>query len=387
VVLVTKRQQALLPDDPPRAAYIHVPFCRHRCGYCNFALVADRDDLLESYLAALDRELSWLGGPFEVDTLYLGGGTPSHLPPPLLQQLLEMVLRRFTLAENYEFSMEVNPADVRQELVDVMEHYRVNRVSLGAQSFSPRKLEILERDHGASGTEQAVRLLAKAIPSVSLDLIFAVPGESLEEWNTDLQHAIELAPQHVSTYGLTFEPGTAFERRRKQDEFQQVSEETERLMYETAIERLVASGMEHYEVSSFAQSGKRSRHNETYWSGRSFFGVGPGAASYQQGRRVTNLRSTVGYLRRVHAGESPVFEQDELGPEERARELLVLGLRRLEGVDADQFEQHMGFSLEELAGPALQRLVDLQLLEKTAAGIRLSREGLLVSDSIWPELV
>jgi oxygen-independent coproporphyrinogen-3 oxidase len=384
---VSKRQQALLPDDPPRAAYIHVPFCRHRCGYCNFALVADRDDLLESYLAALDLELSWLEGPFEVDTLYLGGGTPSHLPPPLLQQLFEMVLRRFSLGENYEFSMEVNPADVHQELVDVMEHYGVNRVSLGAQSFSARKLEILERDHDATGIEQAVGLLADAIPSISLDLIFAVPGESLEEWNADLDHAIQLAPQHVSTYGLTFEPGTAFERRRQQDEFQQVSEETDRRMYETAIERLVASGMEHYEVSSFALQGKRSRHNETYWSGRSFFGVGPGAASYQQGRRVTNLRSTVGYLRRVHAGESPVIEQDELEPEERAREFLVLGLRRLEGVDEDQFERHSGFSLEELAGPALRRLVDLQLLEKTSRGIRLSREGLLISDSIWPELL
>jgi oxygen-independent coproporphyrinogen-3 oxidase len=384
---VSKRQQALLPDDPPRAAYIHVPFCRHRCGYCNFALVADRDDLLESYLAALDLELSWLEGPFEVDTLYLGGGTPSHLPPPLLQQLFEMVLRRFPLGENYEFSMEVNPADVHQELVDVMEHYGVNRVSLGAQSFSARKLKILERDHDATRIEQAVGLLADAIPSISLDLIFAVPGESLEEWNADLDHAIQLAPQHVSTYGLTFEPGTAFERRRQQDEFQQVSEETDRRMYETAIERLVASGMEHYEVSSFALQGKRSRHNETYWSGRSFFGVGPGAASYQQGRRVTNLRSTVGYLRRVHAGESPVVEQDELEPKERAREFLVLGLRRLEGVDEDQFERHSGFSLEELAGPALRRLVDLQLLEKTSRGIRLSREGLLISDSIWPELL
>ena len=384
---MSKRQQALLPDAPPRAAYIHVPFCRHRCGYCNFALVADRDDLLESYLAALDLELSWLEGPFEVDTLYLGGGTPSHLSPPLLQQLFEMVLRRFPLAENYEFTVEVNPADVHQELVDVMEHYGVNRVSLGAQSFSARKLEILERDHGATGIEQAVGLLADTIPSISLDLIFAVPGESLEEWNTDLDHAIQLAPQHVSTYGLTFEPGTAFERRRQQDEFQRVSEETDRLMYETAIERLVASGMEHYEVSSFALQGKRSRHNETYWSGRSFFGVGPGAASYQQGRRVTNLRSTVGYLRRVHAGESPVVEQDELDPEERAREFLVLGLRRLEGVDEDQFERHNGFSLEELAGPALRRLVDLQLLEKTSRGIRLSREGLLISDSIWPELL
>ena len=384
---MSKRQQALLPDDPPRAAYIHVPFCRHRCGYCNFALIADRDDLLESYLAALDRELSWLKGPFEVDTLYLGGGTPSHLPPPLLKQLFEMVLRRFPLAENYEFSVEVNPADVHQELVDVMEHYGVNRVSLGAQSFSARKLEILERDHGATGIERAVGLLADAIPAISLDLIFAVPGESLEEWNADLDHAIRLAPQHVSTYGLTFEPGTAFERRRQQDEFQLVSEETDRLMYETAIERLVASGMEHYEVSSFARQGKRSRHNETYWSGRSFFGVGPGAASYQQGRRLTNLRSTVGYLRRMQAGESPVVEQDELGPEERARELLVLGLRRLEGVDEEQFERHMGFSPEELAGPALRRLVDLQLLDKTSRGIRLSREGLLVSDSIWPELL
>lgn len=383
---MSEHNRSLLSDHPPRAAYIHVPFCRHRCGYCNFALIADRDDLMEAYLLALEQELSWLENTFQVDTLYLGGGTPSHLPPVLLEQLFQIVLQRFTLADRFEFTMEANPADITPDLVEVMKTYQVNRVSLGVQSFSDRKLAVLERNHNAAVIEQAVDWLQATIPSISLDLIFAVPDESLEEWDADLRHAMALSPEHISTYGLTFEPGTAFERRRQNEEFQLISEENDRKMYEMAIEQLAAHGMEHYEVSSFAIPGKRSRHNETYWSGRSYFGAGPGAARYVNGRRETNHRSTVGYLRRVKAGQSPVVEQEQLEPSDRARELLVFGLRRLAGVDCDQFAKQTGFSVEELAGPAIQRLVGLKLLEVAGKQLRLSREGLFVSDSIWPEL-
>ena len=384
---MSERNRSLLPDDPPRAAYIHVPFCRHRCGYCNFALIADRDDLMESYLLALRQELSWLDDTFQVDTLYLGGGTPSHLPPLLLEQLFQIVLERFTLAAGFEFTMEANPGDITPDLVRVMDTYQVNRVSLGAQSFSARKLAVLERNHDAAVIKQAVDWLQVAVPAISLDLIFAVPDESIDEWETDLRHAMALSPQHISTYGLTFEPGTAFERRRQNEEFQLVAEEDDLLMYEMAIERLAEHGMEHYEVSSFAIPGKRSRHNETYWSGRSYFGAGPGAARYVNGRRETNHRSTIGYLRRVKAGQSPVVEQEELDRPGRARELLVFGLRRLAGIDCDQFADQTGFSVAELAGPAIQRLVDLKLLEVAGQQLRLSREGLFVSDSIWPELL
>ena len=382
-----ERNRSLLPDDPPRAAYIHVPFCRHRCGYCNFALIADRDDLMESYLSALQQELSWLDGTFQVDTLYLGGGTPSHLPPLLLERLFQIVLERFTLAAGFEFTMEANPTDVTPDLVQVMNAYQVNRVSLGVQSFSDRKLAVLERNHNAAVIEQAVDWLQVSVPSISLDLMFAVPDESIDEWETDLRHAMALSSQHISTYGLTFEPGTAFQRRRQNEEFQLVSEEQDRRMYEMAIERLAEHGMEHYEVSSFAIPGKRSRHNETYWSGRSYFGAGPGAARYVNGRRETNHRSTIGYLRRIKEGHSPVVEQEELDPAARARELLVFGLRRLAGIDCDQFTDQTGFSVAELAGPTIERLVDLKLLEVAGRQLRLSREGLFVSDSIWPELV
>ena len=376
-----------LPNHPPRAAYIHVPFCRHRCGYCNFALITDRDDLQQDYLAALERELSWLEGPFEVDTLYLGGGTPSHLAPPVFRQLLEIVLKHFSLADQGEFSMEVNPVDVNQERVDVMQAFQVNRVSLGAQSFSPRKLEILERDHDAGGIHEAVQMLRACIPAISLDLMFGVPGESVDEWTADIDQALQMAVRHVSTYGLTFEPGTPFERRRVQGELQPVSEEIDQELYELAIDRLVASGLEQYEVSSFAMPGHRSRHNETYWSGQSFFGAGPGAASYVQGKRALNTRSTVGYLRRLEAGQSPVIEEDALGAEDRARELLVLGLRRLEGVHEVQFLEQVGFSVEELVSDSLDRLVQLELLQRKEGTVRLTRKGLLVSDSIWPELL
>jgi oxygen-independent coproporphyrinogen-3 oxidase len=223
--------------------------------------------------------------------------------------------------------------------------------------------------------------------SVSLDLIFGVPGESLDDWRRDLETAISLAPDHVSTYGLTFEKGTAFWSRLSHGELARIEEETERQMYEMAIDLLTAAGFEHYEVSNFARPGHRCRHNETYWRGGQYFAAGPGAARFIDGRRETNHRSTTTYIRRIFAGESPVAESEQLAPEDTARERLVFALRRLEGIDAEQFAAETGFSITALAGDALPRLIDLGLMEIAEGRLKLTRRGLLVSDAIWPEFL
>jgi len=214
-----------------------------------------------------------------------------------------------------------------------------------------------------------------------------VPGESLEGWRSDLDRALALAPDHVSTYDLTFERGTAFWSRLSAGEIGRVDEETERLMYLLAIDTLAAAGFEHYEVSSFARPGHCCRHNQVYWSGASYFAAGPGAARYVDGQREINHRSTATYLKRVLAGQSPVAEQEMLGSEERARETLVFGLRRLAGVNRQEFQLQTGYVLDELAGEPLGRMVARGLLLDDGARVRLSREGLLVSDAIWPNLL
>jgi oxygen-independent coproporphyrinogen-3 oxidase len=263
----------------------------------------------------------------------------------------------------------------------------VNRLSLGSQSFRAEKLRLLERDHAAADIERAVSLSRQAGLDVSLDLIFGVPGETLLDWQTDLQQAIDLGPDHISTYGLTFEQGTLFWSRRQRGELQQADEEVERDMYLAAIDTLATAGFEHYEVSNFAKPGHRSRHNETYWSGRGYFAAGPGASRYVEGRRQTNHRSTTTYLDRVQQGESPVAEEEFLSDEQRARETLVFGLRRLEGIERTEFHARTGCELDTLAGATIERFVQMGMLADDGQRVRLTREGLLVSDSLWPELL
>ncbi len=371
----------------PRAAYLHVPFCRHRCGYCNFTLVAGRDDLIPAYLDALERELQQLGRPRPVDTLFFGGGTPTHLADAPLRRLLHLARDWFPLADGGEFSVEANPRDATPEKLATLAEFGVNRLSLGAQSFSARKLELLERDHRRDDVERAVSLAAGHFASVGIDLIFGVPGETANEWRDDLRDTIALRPTHISTYGLTIEKGAAFYGRALRGELTAVDEELERLCYEEARERLEAAGYEHYEVSNYALPGFRCRHNEAYWLGQPYFAAGPGAARFVDGRREVNHRSLVAYTRRLEAGQSPVAEWERLEPEDAARERLVFGLRRLEGVEASDFASATGFSIEQLVGGALPRFLDQGLLEWNGTKLRLTRPGVLVSDAIWPSFL
>jgi oxygen-independent coproporphyrinogen III oxidase len=371
----------------PQAAYIHVPFCRHRCGYCSFTLVAGRDDLIQRYLEAIDRELASLQGPHPVQTLYFGGGTPSHLPSPAFRRLAEIARRHFPLLPGYEWSLEVNPSDVTPELVDQWADQGITRLSLGVQSFSTPKLRRLERDHDAAIVRSAVAEARRRLDNISLDLIFAAPEESLDDWCDDLRQTLDLKPQHVSTYGLTYERGAQFWNRRERGELIAVEESIERAMYEVAIEQLSGAGFEHYEVSNFAKPGRRCRHNEVYWSGQGYFAAGPGAASYVDGERRMNHGSTTTYLNRVLAGESPIQFRERLNPSNRAREYLVFGLRRLEGVNREQFRRQTGFQIDQLVGSEVARFQALGLLDDDGQTVRLTREGLLVSDSLWPELL
>jgi oxygen-independent coproporphyrinogen-3 oxidase len=373
----------------PRSAYLHVPFCRHRCGYCNFAVVAGRDDLAPAYLRALGVELAQLGTPRPVETLYLGGGTPTRLALPLLDELLTLARTWFPALWGVEpeFTVEANPGDLSAEAIGLLADHGVTRLSLGVQSLNPAKLAHLERDHTPDDVHRVVRAAQNAGLHVAIDLIFAAPGETVDAWRADLEAAIALGPTHASTYGLTYEKGTSFWSRRSRGDLAELGDDLQRSMYELAIDRLAESGFEHYEVSNFAQPGRRSRHNESYWTGREWFAAGPGAARYVDGVRETNHRSTTTWIRRLETGESPVAEREELTPDEKARERLVFGLRRLEGVRRKDFATQTGYEIDSLAGKEIERFASLGFLSSDAEGVRLTRAGLMVSDAIWPELL
>jgi oxygen-independent coproporphyrinogen III oxidase len=376
-----------LLDAEPRSAYIHVPFCAYRCGYCDFTLVAKRDDLIDAYLEALAIDLARLDRPREVDTLFFGGGTPTHLAAPQLERLMSLARGWFPPAAGAEICVEANPAGLDDAKVAVLADAGVNRVSLGVQSFDDGVLKLLERDHRGEEVAGVVERVRRRIPNISLDLIFGVPGQGVELWRTTLATSLALEPTHVSTYGLTFEKGTSFQTRLDKGLLSRCDEEIERQMYAIAIDELPRAGFEQYELSNFARPGFRCLHNEVYWAGRPFFGFGPGAARYAGGRREMNHRSVTTWINRVLAGHSPIAEAEELSPEGRARELIMLNLRRCDGLDLAQFREQTGFDFHQLAGEALPRHVRQGLLEECDGHVRLSRDGRFLADTVFAEYV
>jgi len=369
------------------SVYIHVQFCAHRCGYCDFTLVAGRDDLAQQYLQALELEIERSSRLPELDTLFLGGGTPTHLAEPELARLMEIIHRRFRLAADCEFSVEANPAGLTDSKLDCLARAGVNRLSLGVQSFDPDLLQVLERDHRRDDIHDCVRRAQARFLNVSLDLIFAVPGQTQTQWRETLTEAIRLRPRHLSTYGLTFEKGTSFWSRREKGLLTSSDDELERDLYSDAMALLTEAGFEQYEISSFAMPGFRCRHNQVYWSGQSWQGFGPGAATFVDGCRSLNHRSTTTWIRKTLAGEDAVIDREILAPEDRARELLVLGLRRIEGVSLASLSRQTELDVERLTGPARLKLMRSGWLELTADMLRLTREGRFFYDSVAGELL
>jgi oxygen-independent coproporphyrinogen III oxidase len=368
----------------PRTAYVHVPFCGHHCGYCDFAVTAGADHLIELYLDAVELELATLREPQPVESIFIGGGTPTYLSASQLRRLLEAIHHWLPVISfaDHEYSIESTPESLDEEKVAVLASFGVNRVSIGVQSFQRDSLRALDRQHGVEQIPRAIAAVRRSIPMLSLDLIFGVPDQSLADWQQDLTAAVALAPDHLSTYGLTYEKGTPLWKARERGRVRAVSEDLELAMYEAAMDRLSAVGFEHYEISNFAKPGKRCRHNERYWANDAYFGIGVGAARYVSGRRELNVRDTQLYIRRLLSGESPTFQSEELPPQERAYETLAIQLRRCDGVDRMAFSQQTGFRLEDLIGAKLAHFLAVGLFQDDGERVLLTRRGKCVADGI-----
>jgi oxygen-independent coproporphyrinogen-3 oxidase len=372
----------------PRAAYVHVPFCRHRCGYCDFSLVAGRDDLITDYLAAIERELTRLESPgLDLATLYLGGGTPSHLGPDGLRRLFDVLHTRLRPLPEAEVSIEANPGDVTDSLAAAAVACGTTRVSLGGQSLDATTLAALDRDHTPDDVRRAVDILLRRGLTVSVDLMTAAPGQTLADVDRDLEALVALGTQHVSVYCLTWEKGTQFESQRRRGTLRPADESLERSMLERTIDRLEAAGFEHYEVSNFARPGGRCRHNETYWDCRPWEAFGPGAARFDGRERITNHRSTTTWMRRVLAGADFTGDRETMTPLEAAQERVVLGLRRRDGIHRAAFLAASGLALDDVAGRSIRRWTALGLATDNGEQVRLTQEGLLVSDGLWAEVL
>ncbi len=378
---------ALIDWPIPRSAYVHIPFCRHHCGYCNFTVITSRPGLQEAYLQALEWELRAYQTPRPVDTLYLGGGTPSELSEGNLAKCLQLCRTWFPLTEGGEFTVEVNPEDVSTGLMEQLKHAGVNRISLGIQSFDDLKLNRLERRHTGQGAIEAVHQVAAVIDNVSVDLIFAAPHETQDAWLEEIAILAQLPIKHVSAYGLTYEKGSAFYGQLQRKVLQEIDEDTQVEMFCATQRNLHAIGLEQYEVSNYAKRGFASRHNQAYWEGRGWYGAGAGAAKFENGLRAVNDRSTTRYIRRLQTGASPVAESDQLSVEQWALERVAFGLRRLEGVDLASIATESGIDIATWLQPVIDRLVPQKLLQLHGSNLRIPVEGLLVSDRIVAEIL
>jgi oxygen-independent coproporphyrinogen-3 oxidase len=371
----------------PAAIYVHLPFCPYICPYCDFAKWPYRKSAAERYISALEAEME-AAPTVAGTTLYFGGGTPNTIEPQHLVALLGKLRERFRISADAEITLEANPDP---DLCSALPEYRkagVTRLSIGVQSFVQSELRTLGRRHTAADVEAVVRRAREAdFSNLSLDLMFAVPGQSAASWEASLRAAIELRPEHISTYGLTVETGTPYEDWRRRDPAAFAGEDLEAEQYRIAIDRLTRAGFEHYEVSNFALSGRRCRHNQNYWKNGEYLGLGVGAASYLDGTRSVHTRDLDEYVRTALAHEPIPGTSESLRGAARIGEAAMLALRTNEGVDLDVFRERYGIDFLSSYQRSIRELEGAGMLEVTTTHVRLTPTGRFVANDVCAEFI
>lgn len=360
--------------------YVHLPFCPYICPYCDFAKWPKRETDARRYWRALMDEIAG-EPPFAAETVFLGGGTPNTYAPDDIEALLRTLRERF--GEPAETTIEINP-----ELAGPADFARyrsagVNRVSLGVQSLVPGEIQTLGRKHTVEDVRRAVLgARAAGIASVSLDLIFAVPGQTVASWERTLHEALALEPDHVSTYGLTIEENTPYHAWREREPQAFMDDSAEADLYQSAITVLSANGFEHYEVSNFARPGHRCAHNENYWENGEYRGFGVGAASYRAGERWVQTRSLETYLSAVESGEQVPAERERLEGAAKTGEAVMLALRTAQGVSFSLFRERYGIDFLRFYAPVVEELRQNGLLEIDHVAARLTHRGRFLANDV-----
>jgi oxygen-independent coproporphyrinogen-3 oxidase len=386
------------------ALYLHLPFCDHKCAYCDFNSYAGLDYLIPSYVDALVRDIElWaprLAG-WRVETIFFGGGTPSLTPAPLLARILGAVDRAVYVKPDVEVTLEANPGTVDQGYLEELRALGVNRLSLGVQTFDDGELELLDRIHNSSQAIEAYRAARSAgFDNINLDLMFGLQAQDLDAWRSNLQQACALAPEHLSLYGLTVEPGTKLAAQVSRGAAPEPDADVQADMYEAAEAAMSHAGFCQYEISNWSQPRRPCRHNLDYWRNLPYLGLGAGSHSCFLGRRFAMVRAPGAYIKGVAAsddGSAPpsaplaglacVVDEQVLDLRTDASDTAILGLRLNAGVDLPAFAQRYGFTLTAAAGPQLQELTGFGLLEQVGGSLRLTARGRLLSNEVFLRLL
>jgi oxygen-independent coproporphyrinogen-3 oxidase len=374
----------------PRSLYLHTPFCAHKCHYCDFYSIVDSRDRQDAFAARMVRELVAIAPMAgSLDTVFVGGGTPSLLRPHLWEQLLNALHRHFSLTPDLEFSVECNPESVTEELMGVLVAGGVNRISMGAQSFNRAHLATLERRHDPDRLPVAAEIVRRAgIERLSVDLISGVPGQTLGQWDADLQAALDLGTEHLSAYTLTYETGTAMTARLLRGEFTKTDDDLEADMYEHTVATLRARGLDRYEVSNHARPGAECRHNLAYWRQEGWLAAGPSASAHVDGWRWKNTPRLDDYLSGDDAGFAPVCELEEPHPRRALMDRMMTGVRLREGLDARRtLADADALGRAEPLIEAAERAREAGWLVITAERWSLTDAGFLFADRVAADLI
>jgi putative oxygen-independent coproporphyrinogen III oxidase len=372
----------------PKAVYIHIPFCTNKCHYCDFNSYVLKGQPVMDYLDALEREMEMTvkEAPAEaIETIFVGGGTPTVLLPEQMRHFLDRVNAYFSdrVSEGFEFSMEANPGTTDLEKLQAMKEGGVNRISFGVQSFDNGLLAAIGRIHNTDDVYRSIENARRAgFENISIDLMFGLPRQTLAIMEATLEEALALNLQHYSIYSLKIEENTLFHSLYNKNKLPLPDEEEELAMYLHIRRRLSEAGYEQYEISNFARPGMESRHNTAYWRNESYYGLGAGAHGYVRGVRHVNVKGIQEYIDAAKAG-LPILERFEVTPEEAMEDFMMVGLRMLRGVSRHEFRRQFGCEMEERFAPQLERLVSQQLLIADENGYRLSDQGILLGNEVF----
>lgn len=366
----------------PTSAYIHIPFCTQICYYCDFSKVFIKNQPVDDYLAHLMEEVRFYDLP-ALRTLYIGGGTPSALSAPQLEYLLTQLESILDLSAIEEFTIEANPGDLTEEKIAVLKASKCNRVSLGVQTFDDRMLKKIGRSHNqAQIYETITSLKAAGFYNISIDLIYALPGQTMDQVVDNVAKALSLDIPHMSLYSLILENHTVFMNRQRRGNLHLPNEDIESDMFDYILKELEANGFEHYEISNFTKPGYESRHNLMYWDNSEYYGLGAGASGYVNGMRYRNRGPIQHYLKAIREKGHSRLHEEQLSQKEQMEEEMFLGLRKKTGVSLERFEEKFGVSFEDRYGSVFRDLEAEGLLQQEAGFIRMTKKGLFLGDTV-----
>ena len=365
----------------PTSAYVHIPFCTQICYYCDFSKVFIKNQPVDSYLEHLLQEFHSYD-IHKLRTLYIGGGTPTALSASQLEVLLDGLTKNLDLSVLEELTIEANPGDLDADKIAILQNSAVNRVSLGVQTFDDKMLKKIGRSHTEKDIYENIdRLKLAGFDNISIDLIYALPGQTMDQVKDNVAKAIALDIPHMSLYSLILENHTVFMNRMRRGKLPLPKEELEAEMFEYIIAELERAGFEHYEISNFSKSGFESRHNLMYWDNAEYYGIGAGASGYVDGVRYKNHGPIRHYLQAVEAGNARV-QEEVLTLNEKMEEEMFLGLRKKSGVSMARFEEKFGRSFQELYGDTVKDLIQQGLMQVEGDRVRMTKRGLFLGDTV-----